>query len=155
MRAKALAAIVGSIVLSVALMAGAEDTVRCEVLTIEASNAGQGIDPALRAHSAIFGKPPLSAFNSFKLVQRRAYDVTLGTPAALVLPQPFTGSLSFNGATQGKLDLTLKLARQQAQPILINGKASPGTPFFAAGFRSATGTWIFGVLCERNGVIVH
>ena len=155
MRAKVLAAIVGSIVLSLALTAAAKDTVRCEVLTIEASNSGHGIDPALRAHSAIFGKPPFSAFNSFRLVQRQALDVALGAPAQLTLPQPFSGSLGFNGEQQGKLNLSLTLARSQAQPIVINGKASPGAPFFAAGFRSATGTWIFGVLCDRNGVIAH
>lgn len=155
MRAKALAAVIGGIVLSIALAAAAEDTVRCEVLTIEASNSGLGIDPALRAHSAIFGKPPFSAFDTFKLVQRQAHDITLGVPVALTLPQPFSGSLGFNGERQGKLDLTLTLSRQQSKPIQIDGKASPGTPFFAAGFRSATGTWIFGVLCDRNGVIVH
>jgi hypothetical protein len=155
MRVKLIAAIVGAIVLAGAIPAQASSKVRCDLLTIEASNRGQGIDAALTPHASVLRKPPFSAFDTFKLVSRNAYDLELGVPTALSLPAPMGGSLGFNSETAGRLDLTLTITRPQAAPVTVNGKASPGSPLFAAGFKSNGGTWIFGVICNRSGTIDH
>ena len=156
MNARLLAAIIGLFLLLGATVSQASDKVRCEVFTIEASRSGQGIDPALVQHASIFQKAPFSGFDTFKLVHRQSYELTLGTPVALAMPQSLTGSLQFNNRLQGRLDLPLSIVRPQRSPILINGKATPGSPFFAAGLKSAHGRWVFGIICDRaNGVTHH
>jgi hypothetical protein len=155
MRATLTAAILGAIVLGVAFPAQASDKVRCDLLAIEASNRGQGIDAALTQHTSMLSKPPFSAFDTFKLVSRHAYDLQLGVPAPLSLPAPLVGTLAYNSETNAKLDLTLTITRPQAKPVTVQGKASPGSPFFAAGFKSSGGTWIFGVICNRSETINH
>jgi hypothetical protein len=156
MKPKLLAAVLGLTLLAAATHSAAADKVRCELLTIEASNAGQGIDPALMAHAAVLQKAPFASFNTFKLVQRQGYELTLGAPAALAMPAPLRGSLTFNSLLEGRLDITLSIERPAGGPVIINGKASPGSPFFAAGLKSDSGRWVFGIVCDRgNGVIQH
>jgi hypothetical protein len=155
-------AIVG-VALSIGSPLAADDVVRCEVLSIEARNDGSGVDPALRsvleAHATVFDKYPFSTFDSFKLVMRRTYELKMVSQVALTLPQPFTGRLSLKGWDSGQLKLSLSLSRGEGQPIVVDGNASPGTPFFAAGLASSGGTWIFGVLCDRagggDGIVTH
>jgi len=162
MRTQLLALFVGVIALGIAAPAGAAEKTRCEVLAIEASNARQGVDPDLAAvlgpHASALAKPPFAAFDSFQLKARAAYDLELGTAVELTLPAPFSGRLALGGQASAKLDLTLDIVRQGSQPIRINGKARPGAPLFAAGFASAKGTWIFGVICDRPpsaGIVQH
>jgi hypothetical protein len=131
----------------------AGEQARCELLTIEASSGGQGVDAALAAHAAILRKPPFSAFNTFRLLKRQAYDLTRGTPVVLSLPQSLGGSLLYNRMEEGRFNLTLTINRQGGAPVTINSKASPGRPFFAAGFQTGTGTLIFGVICNRSGTV--
>ncbi len=156
MKPKIIAAILGLLLLGGATLAEAGEKVRCEVLTIEASNSGQGVDPALMAHMSIFKKPPFSSFNTFRLVHKKSYELTLGAPAGLEMPKPLAGSLTFNKLVEGRLDLTLSITRPTGSPILISGKANPGSPFFAAGLKSSRGRWVFGVICDRaNGILTH
>ncbi|MFO8073476.1 MAG: hypothetical protein R6V85_16550 [Polyangia bacterium] len=157
-----LALAIAGAALSIGPPVAAGDVVRCEVLSIEARNDGSGVDPALRSvlaeHATVLDKYPFSTFDSFKLVMRRAYELKVGSQAALTLPQPFAGRLSLEGWSAGKLDLSLSLSRGEGQPIVVDGNASPGTPFFAAGLASSGGTWIFGVLCDRaggDGIVTH
>lgn len=155
MKPKLLAAIMGLILLGGAHLSAASDQVRCEVLTIEASNSGQGIDPELMAHVSIFQKAPFSSFNTFRLVNRSKYELTLGNPKPLTMPAPLAGSLTFNRQLEGRLDLTLTINRPSGAPILINGKATPGSPFFAAGLKSERGRWVFGIVCDRSDGLIH
>lgn len=155
MRAVLIAAVLGALAFCAAAPAQATEKVRCDVLTIEASNRGQGIDAALAEHGAVFRKHPFSSFDTFRLVSRHAYQLELGVPTALTLPAPLGGSIVYNQQVQGKLDLTLTITRPQVKPVTVRGKASPGSPLFAAGFKSGAGTWIFGVVCNRSATITH
>ena len=155
MRAKPLAAAVALALLGWAIQANASTKVRCEVLTIQATNAGLGIDAALIAHAAILRQAPFSAFNSFRLVHRQSYDMTVGSPTTLTLPASLGGSLRLNGEDRSRLDLTLTIVRQGKSPVSIKGAASPGAPFFAAGFKNQAGTWVFGVICSRIETVDH
>ena len=123
--------------------------VRCEVLTIQASNDSSGLDKRLTAHAAIFKQAPFSRFNSFKLVSAKTYDMPARNPVKLTLPASLGGSLRLNKVEAGQLDLTLTLARQGRKPVDIQGRASLNAPFFAAGFKNPGGVWIFGVVCKK------
>jgi hypothetical protein len=154
-RAVLTALFAGAVALGFITAAQASERVRCEVLTIEASRSGQGIDPALALYGAVFKAAPFAEFDTFKLVGRRSYELALGSDAALTIPSPYTGSLRFDRENAGRFELTLSLTRPSGPPILVQGKATPGTPFFAAGLKSALGRWVFGVACDRANGVVH
>jgi hypothetical protein len=162
MRTRLLALVFASMALAVALPAGAAPKTRCAVLAIEASNARQGVDPALVAalgqHASVLARPPFNAFDSFRLESKRSYELELGQAVELALPSPLAGRLTVGGRPGARLDLTLDIVRPGGQPIRISGRASPGAPLFAAGFASAKGTWIFGVICDdppSAGIVQH
>ncbi len=138
-----------------ALQSHASNKVRCDVLTIEVSNSNQGIDPALQSYAAIFKQSPFSGFNTFQLIHRKTYEMPLNAPVKLSLPASLGGSLRLNRKEGSQLDLTLTLARSGDKPIEINGRASPGTPFFAAGLKNPKGVWVIGIACRRNEIVVH
>lgn len=149
MSARLLAAVILAASCAVAAGVTAGEKARCEVLTIQASNEGGGIDPALAEHAHVFGKAPFNAFDTFKLVHRQQYEMELRAPTALKLPERLGGTLRLNELSTDALDLTLTIARAGRRPVNVEGKASPGAPLFAAGFAGAGGTWIFGVVCTR------
>ena len=138
-----------------ATAAQASERIRCEVLTIEASRSGQGLDPALALYGPVFKAAPFAEFDTFKLVSRKSYELTLGSESQLTIPSPYAGALKFDRESAGRFELTLSLTRPAGPPILVQGKATPGTPFFAAGLKSALGRWVFGVACDRANGVVH
>ncbi len=149
MKAELIAIVVATLLLCT-FSAFAGKTASCKVLTIEASTSGQGIDPALKAHAVVFQKKPFADYNTFKLVHSQSYDLAKGANAQIVLPSPIVGELSFNKITAGRLDLTLTLKRPSLPSVVINGKAAPGSPFFAAGLKSPHGRWVFGIICNHK-----
>jgi hypothetical protein len=154
--AKLAALLIGLLALTSIAAAQASERIRCEVLTIEASRTGQGIDPALAVYRPVFLTAPFAEYDTFKLVTRHSYELTLGGQAAtLALPAPYTGSLRFDQENIGRFELSLTLTRPTGAPVLVQGKATPGTPFFAAGLRSALGRWIFGVACDPANGVFH
>lgn len=162
MRTQLLAVMLGIVALASAVPAAAVERIRCEVLAIEASKGGGGVDPALKEalgrHSGVLSKAPFAAFDTFRLKSRRPYELEMGKAAELTLPAPFSGRLTAAGRDGVRFDLVLDIARPGASPVRINGKASPRTPLFAAGFAGDGGTWIFGVLCDRiaaAGIVNH
>ncbi len=155
MRGKLIAATVLLTLFLGTLPANALGKVRCEVMTIQASNSKKGIDPALSAYKVVFKQRPFSAFDTFQLVHRQTYEMAVGTPTALSMPKTLGGSLSLNGEVNLKLSLTLTLARNGQRPININGTASPGAPFFAAGLKNPSGVWILGIACKHNDFSLH
>jgi len=162
MRKQLLALLFGIVALGIALPAGATERIRCEVLSIEASTAGRGVDPALSAalgrHAGVLSKPPFAGFDSFRLESRRPYELEVGKAVDLTLPRPFGGRLTAPGRDGARFELILDIVRPGASPVRIQGKASPGTPLFAAGFAGPGGTWIFGVICDliaTAGIIQH
>lgn len=143
--------------MALAIDARSARDVRCEVLTIKASNTKNGIiDKELKDYLAIFKQAPFAKFNTFKLENRKVYPMKLESPVALELPPPITGSLRLKGEKNAQFMLSLKLIRKDGEPIEIDGRASPRTPFFAAGFSIPQGgVWIFGVHCNHGSIVVH
>jgi Fe-S cluster assembly scaffold protein SufB len=155
MKTKLLTAVAALILIAGAGSARASDKVRCQVLTIQASNTGLGIDAELKDYAKIFKQAPFNAFNTYKLVHKQSYELELNIPAGLKLPASLSGNLRFNKENKGQLELTLTISREGKKPISINGRASPNAPFFAAGFKGDNGTLVFGVVCNRNGITNH
>ena len=123
--------------------------VQCDVMTIQASNAGKGVDTRLKKYERTFKQPPFSAYNTYELVHRQTYTMPANVPVALRLPKSLGGTLKLNKVAKGELDLTLSLTRKDKSPVNIQGKAAFGAPFFAAGFKNPDGVWIFGVVCGK------
>ena len=119
---------------------------KCKVLTVEATNDGKGIDKALAGYADVFAKAPFNGFDSFKLVQEKKYTLELGAPSPLKL-RDLKGTLEYTGRTDKRLKLTLKLDRPAGSPVVIEGKASSGAPFIAAGMKSPSGRWVIAVEC--------
>ncbi|MCP4198460.1 MAG: hypothetical protein GY762_15025 [Proteobacteria bacterium] len=127
-----------------------EKKIQCDVMTIQASNAGKGVDKRLKKYEQTFKQPPFSAYNTYELVHRQTYKMPANTPVSLRLPESLGGSLRLNKMVKGQLDLTLSLVRKGKSPVNIQGKAASGAPFFAAGFKNPGGVWIFGVVCKNK-----
>jgi DNA-binding NtrC family response regulator len=126
----------------------AAEDVNCKVLTIEATNDGSGVAQPLREYASVFSQKPFDTFNSFRLVSEKEYTLPLNKPLTLSLPDQLNGTLAFKGKSNNNLQLTLKLAKAQNPPIIIDGKAGNGIPFMAAGFKSPNGRWILAVKCN-------
>jgi hypothetical protein len=153
MKGKIVAAICALLLFGIGETAQASSRAECEVMTIHASNSGQGIDRALSKYETILKKSPFSGFNTFKLMNRQVVDIDTFQPRVLSLPDAIGGSLYLDRQAKGLLALTLTLTREGRKPIIIKGHASPGAPFFAAGMKSAQGVWVFGVACKSRNAI--
>lgn len=125
-------------------------TAACEVMTILASNSGQGVDVALRQFQYLFMKEPFSKYDSFQLISKQVVIIDTFRPKKLSLPDGIGGSLYLNRRIERKLALTLTLTRDSKRRISISGIAAPGAPLFAAGMKGGNGVWVFGVACENN-----
>ena len=155
MRGKLLAVVALFALLAGTIQAHASNKVRCEVMTIAASNNNKGIDPALTEYATVFKQKPFSRFDTFKLVHRQVYEMPFQAPVPLSLPASLGGSMKLSQKNGSQLDLTLSLVRKGQNPINIQGLARPGTPFFAAGLKNTDGVWVFGVACNRDEIVVH
>lgn len=126
----------------------------CRVLTIQASNEGKGVDEKISKFAHIFKNTPFSGYNTFTLIDSQFVKIELKSPLQLQLPDSITGSLMLKKIADGKLDLAFALSRAGKPPVRINGIAAPSSPIFAAGMKSPTGIWIFGVACDYvdNGI---
>ena len=128
----------------------ADNLVKCKVLTIEATNDSSGVPLSLNAYASIFRQKPFDAYSGFRLVDTQEYSLKLNTQLQLVLPDQLSGTLLYKGKlTNHQLQLTLSLGKADNQPIIIDGTATSGTPFLAAGFKSPSGRWIFAVKCSE------
>lgn len=149
MKPRFLAIITAFAFLLSGMSAQASGKFRCNVMTIQASNSGHGIDKKLSKHASLLRQSPFSAFNTFKLVDSHQYTLELGEVKKLKLTDPITGTLKLSTVAANRLYLSLTLTRSGNKPVSINGNASLGAPFFAAGFKNTIGPLIFGVACTR------
>ena len=132
---------------SFAFSASAGEPITCNVITIEATNSGTGIDKPLKSFASVFSQKPFSAYDSFKLVTQKKYRLSLNSPHTLALPEQLNGTLEYKGKANSSLKLTLALSKLENAPVIIEGTAGKGIPFMAAGFKSPGGRWIFAVKC--------
>lgn len=132
---------------SFAISAHAGEPITCNVITIEATNNGTGVDKTLKSFASVFSQKPFNAYNSFTLIAQKQYRLSLNSPHTLALPEQMSGTLVYKGKTDTSLKLTLELSKLENAPVVIEGTAGKGIPFMAAGFKSPDGRWIFAVKC--------
>lgn len=126
--------------------------VSAEIVILHATNDGSGIDPKIGQMPEL-AKPPFSAYNSYKLLERTKLDLAKGKPATLKLPNESVLQLSLKDilAAKKKDDpqrFVLGASIQQPGgasflPLLeVNAKA--GENFFVAGQKHKGGILVIG-----------
>ena len=130
--------------------AQAPTTANVEVMVLHASNdAPQGIDrkidegfPAGQGPSSALGKPPLSAYKTYKFLDRKTVTVAKGQPgASLPLPNGRTVKVSLNDVLQEKTDkgasnrykVTTSVMDGQTSVASTDVTTPPGKTFFLGG----------------------
>ncbi|MBN2802574.1 MAG: hypothetical protein JXR91_05735 [Deltaproteobacteria bacterium] len=127
----------------------ANEKIMCKILTIEASNSNIGIDEKLGEYTKLFKMEPFSAYNSFKLINTEKVELLKGVETELKLGDNLNGTLKYSGLQLNHLVLSLNLLRADKPPVVIEGKALPGTPFLAAGLKSGNGRFVIAVKCQN------
>lgn len=78
-----------------------------EILVLHATNTGGGIDPKVK-HLKQLTEPPLSAFNTYKLLSEKRQPAEQGKPSELALPDGRTLRLLYKGPAEPKTDAEKK-----------------------------------------------
>ncbi|HEX5657808.1 MAG TPA: hypothetical protein VFX59_11465 [Polyangiales bacterium] len=133
--------------LSLPVLAHAQETAPCEVLVVLGSTEGSGVDPALDKLEAL-RKPPFDSFPKKTLLKRVELALSLGGETEVELPNGRKLRLSWVERTkEGRLRLKLSINKpgQRDYLPLMTVVAAPGDPFFVAGQKYEGGTLIIGV----------
>jgi len=123
-----------------------------EILVLHATNTGGGIDPALR-HLKQLRNPPFSAYDTYRLLDRRAVTLRLNQPDSTQLPN--------NSTLRTLLKAVLPDARYRVEASILcpsqesDGRGSclpslevtakSGEPFFVAGQSYRDGILVLGI----------
>ena len=133
--------------------ARSEEAVQCDLLSIRATNTPGGkISPDLSAYSATLAKPPFSAFNDFRLIQKKTYTLeAVNANHPLELPSNMKGMLTYKGFFNEQFRLELHIEKAQGSALSTDINASAGKPFFIAGFTLPDGgTLVLGFICNKR-----
>jgi hypothetical protein len=90
--------------------AGADETARCEVLEIRASNEDGDVDPALRPLAKKLKKPPFSAWKRFALLKAHTQQVARMKSVDVALVPGGKLSLLYREKVAGKKKVRLRLS---------------------------------------------
>jgi hypothetical protein len=91
-----------------------------EVLVLHANNSGSGIDPKV-SHLPQLTKPPLSIYNSYKLLNKINVPLAVSQTSKNPLPDGGTLSLALNGAVlnaPGRFKYATGITRANGQNLL-------------------------------------
>ncbi|MFO0660324.1 MAG: hypothetical protein U0165_10915 [Polyangiaceae bacterium] len=91
-----------------------------EVLVLHANNSGTGIDPKV-SHLTQLTKPPLSIYNSYKLLNKINVPLAVNQTAKNALPDGSTLSLGLNGVapnSQNRFKYATSITRANGQNLL-------------------------------------
>ena len=131
----------------------AETTVNAEIVILHATNDGTGIDEKIGKMPEL-AKPPFSAYNSYKLLDRAKLAVAKGKPATAKLPNNSVLQVSLKDVLAAKKKDEPKRYVVGASiqepggttflPLLeVNAKA--GEHFFVAGQKHKGGILVIGI----------
>ncbi|AKT43362.1 hypothetical protein [Chondromyces crocatus] len=130
----------------------AQSAISTEIVVLHATNDGTGIDAKIGPMPEL-AKPPFSAYNSYKLLERTRLSVTKSNPTTLKLPNQSVLRLSLKEVVASKKKdepqrYVLSASIQQPGgdsflPLLeVNAKA--GENFFVAGQKHQGGILVIG-----------
>lgn len=133
--------------------AAPDAAVAVEVVVLHATNDGSGIDPKIGKMPEL-GKPPFSAYNSYKLLERLKLSLQKGKPTTTKLPDGSVLQVSLKDVTEAKKQgeprrfvISTSIQKPGGNTFLplleVNAKA--GEPFFVAGQQHKGGVLVLGV----------
>lgn len=133
--------------------APAQDAIACEVVILHATNDGTGIDPKIGKMPEL-EKPPLSSFNSYKLLDRPKLSLAKGKSATVKLVTGRDLMVTFKEVIEPKkkdevkrYTITASIQKPDGNTFLplleVNAKA--GENFFVVGQNYKGGTLVIGI----------
>ncbi|KYF65455.1 hypothetical protein [Sorangium cellulosum] len=133
--------------------APSEAAVTSEVVVLHATNDGTGIDPKIGKMPEL-GKPPFSAYNSYKLLDRLKISLQKGKPTTTKLPNGSVLMVSLKDVVAAKKQdepkrfvISASIQKPGGNTFLplleVNAKA--GENFFVAGQQHLGGVLVLGV----------
>jgi len=123
-----------------------------EILVLHATNTGGGIDPELR-HLKQLQNPPFSAYNTYKLLNRRSISLVPMQAHSMLLPNDSTLRTVLKAVLpQGRYRVETSIIRypkegqgQGGDLPSLEVTASSGEPFFVAGQSFQGGILVVGI----------
>ncbi|MGK4002014.1 hypothetical protein WMF31_05280 [Sorangium sp. So ce1036] len=124
-----------------------------ELVVLHATNDGTGIDPKIGKMPEL-GKPPFSAYNSYKLLERTKIGVQKGKPTTTKLPDGSVLMVSLKDVLAAKkrdeskryvISTSIQKPGGNTFLPLLEVNASAGENFFVAGQKHKGGVLVLGV----------
>ena len=139
---------------SLAAAAGAEQVPSCqaEVIVLHASNAGGGIDPKVGDLPQL-KRPPFSAYDTYKLLDRSKLSLVKAAPSTFKLPGGRELIVTMKDEVPAKagsprkvlLSASIRNAAGEKTLPMLDVTAAPGEIFFVAGPKHEGGTLVMGI----------
>lgn len=122
-------------------------SVNAEIMVLHATQEGSGsIDPRIGAMPQLT-KPPFSAYNTYKLLDRKTVAVERGKPSSYALPNGRTLQVGIEALPDKLYKVSASINRGEAGAFLklLEVKAAPNEPFFVAGQTYEKGVLVFAI----------
>ena len=121
-----------------------------EVLVLYASNSGSGIDPDIGDVPEL-KEPPFSSYDSYELIERKAFDLVKDAPAEQTLPNSDKLSLTFLGRGPKKLHLAATITKADGEKFVSSEwKVREDKLFFIAGRQYKDGILVLGIRAKSK-----
>ena len=133
--------------------AEAAESVAAEIVILHATNEGTGIDPKIGKMPEL-GKPPFSAYNSYKLLERLKISLQKGKPTTTKLPNGSVLMVSLKDVVAAKkqdeprrfvISASIQQPRGNTFLPLLEVNAKAGENFFVAGQQHMGGVLVLGI----------
>lgn len=128
-------------------------SVSAELTVMHATNDGAGIDPKIGKMPEL-GKPPFSAYNSYKLLDRVRVNLAKGAPSSHTLPNQSALNVVLKEVVEQKkkgdpkryvVTASIKKAGGNTLLPLLEVNAKSGETFFVAGQSYKGGVLVIGI----------
>jgi hypothetical protein len=128
-------------------------TITAEVVILHATNDGTGLDPKIGKMPELV-KPPFSAYNSYKLLERLKISLTKGKPTTTTLPNGSVLMVSLKEVVAAKkkdepkrfvISASIQKPGGNSFLPLLEVNAKAGENFFVAGQQYKEGVLVLGV----------
>jgi hypothetical protein len=126
--------------------------VSAEVIVLAATNDGSGLDPKIGKMPELL-KPPLSSYNSYKLLDRSKVSLVKGTTTTTRLPNTRDLKITLKeevpakDGEPAKYVITASIQKADGNAFLpkVEVTAKPGETFFVAGQKHGDGVLVIGI----------
>jgi hypothetical protein len=122
-------------------------SINTEVMVMHATQEESGSIDARIGSMPQLSKPPFSAYNTYKLLDRKTLAVERGKPMSYALPNGKTLQVSVEALEGKQYKVTASVSRGEGSSFLrlLEVKASANEPFFVAGQTHGKGVLVFAI----------